>query len=55
MVTIDDDITNRAVDFMQRQQKAGKPFPRMAIIGSNVIGVTTSAPSEAERSSANDH
>ena len=26
MVTIDDDITNRAVDFMQRQQKAGKPF-----------------------------
>ena len=26
MVTIDDDITNRAVDFMQRQQKAAKPF-----------------------------
>jgi len=26
MVTIDDDITNRAVDFIQRQQKAGKPF-----------------------------
>ncbi|MFO1056562.1 MAG: arylsulfatase [Dongiaceae bacterium] len=26
MVTIDDDITNRAVDFMQRQSKAGKPF-----------------------------
>ena len=26
MVTIDDDITNRAVDFMQRQQQAGKPF-----------------------------
>jgi len=26
MITIDDDITNRAVDFMQRQQKAGKPF-----------------------------
>jgi len=26
MVTIDDDFTNRAVDFMQRQQKAGKPF-----------------------------
>ena len=26
MVTIDDDITNRAVDFMQRQQKAGTPF-----------------------------
>ncbi len=26
MVTIDDDITNRAIDFMQRQQKAGKPF-----------------------------
>jgi arylsulfatase A-like enzyme len=26
MVTVDDDITNRAVDFMQRQQKAGKPF-----------------------------
>ena len=27
MVTIDDDIImNRAVDFMQRQQKAGTPF-----------------------------
>ncbi len=26
MVTIDDDITDRAVDFMQRQQTAGKPF-----------------------------
>jgi arylsulfatase A-like enzyme len=26
MVTIDDDITNRAVDFIQRQQKAAKPF-----------------------------
>ena len=26
MVTVDDDITNRAVDFMQRQQKAAKPF-----------------------------
>jgi arylsulfatase A-like enzyme len=26
MVTVDDDVTNRAVDFMQRQQKAGKPF-----------------------------
>ena len=26
MVTIDDDIANRSVDFIQRQQKAGKPF-----------------------------
>jgi len=26
MVTIDDDIANRAVDFIQRQNKAGKPF-----------------------------
>ena len=26
MLTIDDDIANRAVDFIQRQQKAGKPF-----------------------------
>jgi arylsulfatase A-like enzyme len=26
METIDDDVTNRAVDFIQRQQKAGKPF-----------------------------
>ena len=26
MVTIDDDIANRAVDFMQRQTKADKPF-----------------------------
>ena len=26
MVTIDDDITNRAVDFIKRQKKAGKPF-----------------------------
>lgn len=26
MVGIDDDITNRAVDFIQRQSKAGKPF-----------------------------
>jgi arylsulfatase len=26
MVTIDDDIANRAVDFIQRQTKAGKPF-----------------------------
>jgi len=26
MVTIDDDIVNRAVDFIQRQNKAGKPF-----------------------------
>jgi len=26
METIDDDITARAVDFIQRQQKAGKPF-----------------------------
>ena len=26
METIDDDIANRAVDFIQRQQKAGKPF-----------------------------
>ena len=26
MVTIDDDIANRAVDFIKRQQKAGKPF-----------------------------
>jgi arylsulfatase A-like enzyme len=26
MVTIDDDITNRAVDFMQREHAAGKPF-----------------------------
>jgi arylsulfatase A-like enzyme len=26
MVTIDDDIVNRAVDFIQRQTKAGKPF-----------------------------
>ena len=26
MITIDDDIANRSVDFIQRQQKAGKPF-----------------------------
>jgi arylsulfatase A-like enzyme len=26
MVTIDDDITNRAVDFIKRQKAAGKPF-----------------------------
>ena len=26
MVTIDDDIANRAVDFIQRQHKAGKPM-----------------------------
>src|SRR5512147_853089 len=26
MVTIDDDIANRAVDFIQRQTQAGKPF-----------------------------
>ena len=26
MVTIDDDIANRAVDFIQRQKKADKPF-----------------------------
>ena len=26
MVTIDDDIANRAVDFIQRQNKGGKPF-----------------------------
>jgi arylsulfatase len=26
MVTIDDDIANRAVDFIQRENKAGKPF-----------------------------
>ena len=26
METVDDDITNRAVDFIQRQNKAGKPF-----------------------------
>jgi arylsulfatase A-like enzyme len=26
MVTIDDDIVNRTVDFIQRQHKAGKPF-----------------------------
>ena len=26
MVTIDDDVANRAVDFIQRQKKAGKPF-----------------------------
>jgi arylsulfatase len=26
MLTIDDDIANRAVDFIQRQQKAGKPM-----------------------------
>jgi arylsulfatase A-like enzyme len=26
METIDDDIANRAVDFIQRQQRAGKPF-----------------------------
>ena len=26
MVTIDDDIVNRAVDFIQREHKAGKPF-----------------------------
>jgi arylsulfatase A-like enzyme len=26
METIDDDIANRAVDFIQRQQKAGRPF-----------------------------
>jgi arylsulfatase A-like enzyme len=26
MVTIDDDITNRAVDFIKRQKDAGKPF-----------------------------
>jgi arylsulfatase A-like enzyme len=26
MVTIDDDITNRAIDFIKRQNKAGKPF-----------------------------
>jgi hypothetical protein len=26
MVTIDDDIANRAVDFIQRQTKADKPF-----------------------------
>jgi len=26
MITIDDDIANRAVDFIQRQNKAGKPF-----------------------------
>ena len=28
MITIDDDIANRSVDFIQRQQKAGKPFFR---------------------------
>jgi arylsulfatase len=26
MLTVDDDIANRAVDFIQRQQRAGKPF-----------------------------
>ena len=26
MITIDDDIADRSVDFIQRQQKAGKPF-----------------------------
>jgi hypothetical protein len=26
MVTIDDDIANRAVDFIQRMKKANKPF-----------------------------
>jgi arylsulfatase len=26
MITIDDDIASRSVDFIQRQQKAGKPF-----------------------------
>jgi arylsulfatase len=26
MVTIDDDITHRAVDFIQRQARANKPF-----------------------------
>jgi arylsulfatase len=26
MITIDDDIANRSVDFIQRQHKAGKPF-----------------------------
>jgi len=26
MVTIDDDIANRAADFIKRQKNAGKPF-----------------------------
>jgi arylsulfatase A-like enzyme len=26
METVDDDIVNRAVDFIQQQHKAGKPF-----------------------------